>query len=154
MAAASDTDKQIDGGTAAFVNFPPGDKIAIFFKVAKIFQPSGPVGPGPTGCKVPATFETAARAQLNANCGSCHRGQNGGATSALDMTGVDQPNALNACNQVRLRVILTDINNSGIFLATTPGNQNHPFTFLNNAATFNAFKAALNPWIVAEQTAP
>ncbi|HWU88781.1 MAG TPA: hypothetical protein VN253_16055 [Kofleriaceae bacterium] len=155
MTGAGAPEQQLGGGTAAFVNFPPGDKIAIFFKAAKVFQADGPGGgTGPTGCKVPTQFETAARAQLNTNCGNCHRGQNGGATSALDMTGVDQPNAMNACNQVRLRVNLDDINQSGIFLATTPGNANHPFTFGGNATTFNAFKAALTPWINAEKTAP
>ncbi len=155
MAAASDTDKQLGGGTAAFVNFPPGDKIAIFFKVAKIFQPAGPVNPGGGGCKVPTEFNITARQALNASCGTCHRppGQ-ANAISAVDMTGVDVAPAMNACNQVRLRINFQDINQSGMFLATTPGNQNHPFTFGGSVANHNAFKAALNTWIVAEQTAP
>lgn len=158
MATASDTEKQFGGGTAAFVNFPPGDKIAIFFKVAKVFQPGGPGPVGGGGCKVVTQFDTAARTQLNTNCGPCHRpvGQ-ANAISALDMTGVDQPaNAtnINACNQVRLRVNLDDPAQSGIFLATTPGNQNHPFTFGGNVNNHNAFKAALTPWITAEKTAP
>lgn len=154
QAAASDTDKQIGGGTAAFVNFPPGNKIAIFFKAAKVFQPDGATPPA-GGCKVPAQFETAARTALNTNCGTCHRPPGmANAISALDMTGVDQANAMNACNQVRLRVNLDDPNQSGIFLATTPGNANHPFTFNNNQANFNNFKTALTPWINAEKTAP
>jgi hypothetical protein len=70
------------------------------------------------------------------------------------MTGVDQANAMNACNQVKQRVNLQDINQSGIFLATTPGNPTHDFTFGGNATTFNNFKTALNPWIIAERDAP
>jgi hypothetical protein len=69
------------------------------------------------------------------------------------MTGIAQANATNACNQVRLRVTLTDIPASGLFLAPAPGNQNHPFTF-PNAAAHTAFMNALNPWIVAERDAP
>jgi hypothetical protein len=155
MMTASATDEQLGGGTAAFVNFPPGDKIAIFFKSAQVFKPDGPGGGmGATGCKVPTQFETAVRGQLNTNCRSCHGGANAGATSALNMTGVDQPNAMEACNQVRLRVNLDDPNQSGLFLAVTPGNANHPFTFGGNATTFNAFKNAVLPWITAEKAAP
>jgi hypothetical protein len=153
MAAASGTEMQISGGTAAFVDFPAGNKLAVFFKAASVFQPGMPPV-GQTDCKVPAQFETSARGPLNTSCGTCHRGQNPGATAVLDMTGVDQPNAMNACNQVRLRVNFNDPNQSGIFLATMPGNANHPFTFGGNTAAFNSFKSALTPWIDAEKTAP
>ena len=73
------------------------------------------------------------------------------------MNGVQAANPAvpnNACNQVRLRVSFTAIDQSGIYLATTPGNANHPFTFAGNVTAFNAFKAALQPWIIAERDAP
>jgi mono/diheme cytochrome c family protein len=146
------TPEQIGGGTAAFVNFPPQNKIAIYFKSAKIFQPEGPKPPA-GGCKVPAQFETAARNQLNTNCGNCHRGQVPGATSALNMTGVNAPNATDACNQVRLRTTLNDIPNSAIFLAPALNNPTHDFKFPTQAA-LDAFKNAINPWIIAERDAP
>lgn len=156
MMGATPEQQQIAGGTAAFVNFPPQNKIAIFFKSAKPFQPDGPT-PTQGGCKVPNSFEQNARAALNTSCGGCHRGQNQNATSALDMTGIQAPNPNtpnNACNQVRLRVNFQNIDQSGIYLATTPGNANHPFTFGGNAANFNTFKNTLNPWIIAERDAP
>lgn len=153
MANATADQQQIAGGTAAFVNFPPENKLAIFFKAAKLYQPEA--GGGTTGgCKVLTQFETSARVPLNNNCGGCHRGQNPNATSALDLTGADQANAMNACNQVRLRVNFTDIANSGLLLAPTPGNANHPYPFTNNLTGFNNFKTALNPWIIAERDAP
>jgi hypothetical protein len=153
MANATADQQQIAGGTAAFVNFPPENKLAIFFKSAKLYQPEA--GGGTTGgCKVLTQFETSARVPLNTNCGGCHRGQNANATSALDLTGADQANAMNACNQARLRLNLTDIPNSGLFLAPTPGNANHPYPFTNNLTGFNNFKTALNPWIIAERDAP
>jgi hypothetical protein len=105
-------------------------------------------------CKVPASFETNARSTLNTNCGPCHRGTDVGATAAMDLTGVDMPNALYACTQTRLRVNLADITASSIFVATQPGNAFHPFTFGGNAAAHTAFKNALSPWIVAERDAP
>ncbi len=145
---------QIGGGTAAFVNFPPQNKLAIFFKAARPFQPDGP-GPGMMGgCKAPAAFEQV-RAQFGtcAQAG-CHATAGSNAQSAVDMVGVGQANATNACNQIRLRVSLTDINQSGIFLATTPGNANHPFTFGGNVQTFTNFRNAVTPWIIAERDAP
>jgi hypothetical protein len=144
--------EQIGGGTAAFVNFPPQNKIAIFFKSAKIFQPEGPKPPT-AGCKALALFESAARNQINTNCGNCHRGQVPGATSALNMTGVNAANATDACNQIRQRVTLNDINNSAIFLAPAPNNPTHDFKFATQAL-LDAFKNALNPWIIAERDAP
>jgi hypothetical protein len=74
--------------------------------------------------------------------------------AALDLTGINVANATAACNQTRLRVNFTDINASGIFLATQPGNANHPFTFGGVAANHTAFKNTLNPWIIAERDAP
>lgn len=151
---ADDPSTQIAGGTAAFVGFVATDEIAIHFRKAEAYIPEGGPGPGPEGgCKVPDSFEQNARTPLNNNCGSCHRGQNQNATSALDMSGVDQPNAGNACNQVRLRVNLVDPNQSGIYLATVPGNTNHPFAFPNQGA-HDAFKNAVNVWINAEKVAP
>jgi mono/diheme cytochrome c family protein len=155
MATAAADLQQISGGTAAFVNFPPQNQIAVYFKTASAFKPdTGGGGGGATGCKVPASFETNARNPLNTNCGNCHRGTNANATSALDLTGANAANATTACNQTRLRINFTNIDASGIFLATQPGNANHPFTFGGNAAAHTAFKNALNPWIIAERDAP
>jgi hypothetical protein len=148
--------QQIAGGTAAFVNFPPQNKIAIFFKKATPFQPDGGMPPA-GGCKVPASFETNARAALNTNCGNCHRGTDQNATSALDMRGIEAPNPNvpnNACNQVKQRMNLQAFDQSGVYVATTPGNNNHPFTFGGNVQAHNAFKAALNLWATAERDAP
>jgi hypothetical protein len=106
-----------------------------------------------------ASFETNARAQFNANCGTCHRGQNGQATNSLNLTGVDQPNGATpnqACNQALLRVSTVDLNQSSIYLTTqiNGGAANHPYHFNNNPATETAFRNAVNVWINAEKTAP
>ena len=155
MSTATGDQQQIAGGTAAFVNFPPENKIAIFFKAAKIFQPDQGGGGTTTGCKVLASFETNARGPLNTNCASCHAGGNGGATSAVDMTGIGAPNAMSACNQVKLRMTLTAIPTSSIFVTTDPaGNAVHPFKFGGNATNWTNFKNALTPWAIAERDAP
>lgn len=150
---ATPEESQLDVGAVSFSNFPPANRIAIYFSAAKIFQDdgSGPMAPG--GCKVPDSFETNARTQLNTNCASCHGGANANATSAVDMTGIGQPNATAACAQVRLRMNLQDLNGSSIYVAPAPNNNNHPFRFPDQAA-FDAFKNAVNVWANAERTAP
>lgn len=163
MATATPVEQQIAGGIGTFRDFigspdpSIADRIVIHFRGVNAYQPDNMPPPGSTGCKVPAEFETNARAVLNTNCGTCHRaGTNPGAVSAVDMSGVQAPNPATpnaACNQVKLRINTVDINASGIYLATVPGNGNHPFTFPTIAA-HDAFKAAVNIWINAEKNAP
>lgn len=161
----------ISGGTASFVNFVASDQIAIHFRDLKPYQmedPGGPGGPGgPAGCKVLASFKANAQALFSTavggaaqSCLSCHGGQNGNATSALNITGVDSADDMmvqTACNQIRTRINTLDPNNSSVFLAPDPANNNHPFRF--NAAQLNTFKngppgAGILKWIDDEKIAP
>lgn len=159
---------QLGGGTAAFIGFNATDKISISFKALKAFQPDagGGTGGGETGgCKVLASFKTNALAMFSTNIGaqsclSCHGGQNGNATSAMNITGInaaDDPTILNACNQIKTRINTTAPDQSGVFLAPDPANANHPFRF--NAAQFATFKngppgTGILGWINAEKVAP
>ena len=162
MMTATPEEQQIGGGTAAFVGFHAGpmDKLTIHFKAAKLYQTdpgSGGGGGGDAGCKKLDLFKAGAQGPLNTNCRSCHGGQDANATSAMNITGVDgtdDPTLQAACNQVRTRVNFQTIDQSGIFLASVPGNGNHPFTFNGNTGAHDAFKTALNPWIVGERDAP
>lgn len=168
MMTAAPTDEQIGGGTAAFVGFGAGpmDKLTIHFKAAKLYQPdSTPPPTGATGCKVLASFKTNAQQMFSTAIGaqaclSCHGGQNGNATAAMNLTGVDSADdatLLTACNQIRTRVNFQTPDQSSIFLAPAPGNGNHPFTF--TAAQLNTFRvgppgAGINKWIADEVVAP
>lgn len=157
---ATDAEKQIAGGAAAFVGFVAGDPISIYFKIATMFKPEmmGGGGTGPTGCKVVAQF-AAVKANFTAPVGGaaqacipCHSGGNMGATGALNLTGINNAaNDQNVCNQVLIRTNLTTPDSSGIFLAPDPG-ATHPFRF--NAAQLQTFKNNIMPWIQAERTAP
>ena len=154
---ATATDKQIGGGTAAFVGFAAGpmDKLQIHFKGVGVFKPDQMPPQMNTGCRDLTSFNQNAQAQLNANCASCHAGANANATSAMNLTGINDPaNDMLACNQVRTRVDLNAAANSGVFLAPKPGNMNHPFTFGGNQTTYNAFVAAVTAWINIERTKP
>lgn len=159
----------IGGGTAAFVGFPvgPNDKIAIHFKGINVWQDEtmtggGGGGGGATGgCKDLASFKANAQAAfrdaqggLGQSCASCHLG--GNALNAVNMTGIDSADdalILNACNQIKTRVNFQDPDNSGIFLAVTPGNAGHPVAF-DNTGNYDAFKNQVKAWIAIEVTQP
>lgn len=160
---------QLGGGTAAFIGFNATDKISISFKALKKFQPDagGGSGGGETGgCKVLASFKTNALPLFTTNVGvnaclSCHGGQNGNATSAMNITGInaaDDATIMNACNQIKTRINTTAPDQSGVFLAVDPANTNHPVKF-GTAAQFNTFKngppgTGILGWINAEKVAP
>jgi hypothetical protein len=158
-------DQFLAGGAHTFTNFRQTDYVSIQFKALKIFTPEDP-GPGvTTGCKKVDPEFLAARVALTANvgagvggqnCAQCHAGQNGNATSAVNMTLVGNGDPLMAatgCNQIRTRINFQGIDNSSLFLAVAPNNNNHPVRFASQA-DFDQFKSILNPWIVAERDAP
>ncbi|HEU0031522.1 MAG TPA: hypothetical protein VFQ53_12875 [Kofleriaceae bacterium] len=158
QSTATAEEQQIAGGAAAFVGFFPTDKLEIHFKAANVFQPDdGGGGTVNNGCKDLASFKANAQGPVNTNCRSCHGGANPNATSAMNVTGIDTADDTmiqNACNQVRTRVNFQDIAQSSIYLATQPGNNNHPFTFGGNQGAHDAFKASVDVWINAEKVAP
>ncbi len=154
---ATPEEQQIGGGTAAFVGFLASDKLAIHFKNASVFKADEGGPPTASGCLKLPEFKANAVATLQANCAAaCHAGGQPNARSAVNMTNLQSANddeVLTACNQIRTRINFQDLNNSGLYLAPTPGNMNHPFSFGGNQANFDAFKAAVQIWATAEQTA-
>jgi hypothetical protein len=151
----------IDGGTEDFIGFASTDMLQVNFKVLSPYKPETSVS-APTGCKVLATFKTAAVPQLGpapgGTCSTCHGGQNTTATAAMDLTNLASTNdtmLLNTCNQVRSRINFQTTDQSGFYLAPNPAAaSNHPFNFNKDQNAFNAFKTAMDVWVKAEQTAP
>jgi hypothetical protein len=150
----------IGGGTAAFVNFTPTNEITIHFKVLDKFRAD--VGTGDpmmtsTGCKKLTEFKANAKGPMQTNCAGCHGGANANATSAMNLTGInatDDATLQTVCDQARTRINFTDTNQSGFYIAPNPAQAtNHPFKFNGVQANFDAFKAAIDPWVQAEKTA-
>jgi len=155
--AATIDEQVIGGGTAAFVGFLATDKLSIHFKSATVFKPDEGGPPPITGCLRIAEFKANAAPTLQTNCAAaCHAGGQPNARSAVNMENLlsmDDAQVLAACNQIRTRMNFPDLNNSGLYLAPTPGNMNHPFSFGGNQANFLTFKNAVQVWATAEQTA-
>ncbi|HEY0481049.1 MAG TPA: hypothetical protein VGD37_26220 [Kofleriaceae bacterium] len=153
----------LNGGTEQFGGFAAGDMIEVHFRVLSPFKPdTGGGGTTNNGCKALALFKTNVVPQLqlagtgNVNCASCHGGADVAAKQSMDITGFNsatEATQLNACNQVRSRINLTNTNQSGFYLAPDPGSAtNHPVKFA--AANFTSFKTMMDAWVQAEKTAP
>jgi hypothetical protein len=160
------TEGSIGGGTAGFVGFVATDKLTIHFRTVQPYQTEGGGGTGSGttsgGCKDLAAFKANAQPLFSnavggaaQSCRSCHAGQNTNATNAMNITGVastTDATIQTACNQIKTRVNLTAPDQSGVYLAPDPANNNHPFRFTQ--AQLDAFKAGVNVWINAEKVAP
>jgi hypothetical protein len=158
---AGDAPAPIGGGTAAFINFNPQNKLTLNFKVVEKYrEDSGGGGMTTTaaGCKKLAEFKANAKGPLQTSCGNCHANAgNTNARGAMDITGIastDDATLQNVCNQARTRINFTDTNQSGFYIAPNPAQAtNHPFKFPAQG-NFDTFKAAVDIWVQAEKTAP
>jgi len=152
--AGAQESAMVGGGTLILVNVDSASPISVRFEVAEFSDAGNTVL---EGCNAVAEFTANAQGPLSQACVSCHGGNNGGATAATDMTSINDltpEGQAAACGQILSRVNLLDPNNSSIFLAAEPGSAlGHPFKFNNNNANFEAYRAALNVWISAEQAA-
>ena len=158
LTVAATMNSPIGGGTAVFVNVQPTTKLSLHFKVAQLANGGTTTGGGGTtggGCKAVAAFTQYAQPQLAANCASCHAGGNAGATSATDMTKINDLSAAGqaaACAQILSRVDVTTPANSGLFVTTDPSqNVTHPFKFNGNQGAHDAFVSTLTMWINLEK---
>ncbi len=131
------------GGTATIgsvlylFNFPTGGKIRIQFQKIEAATVSGTDagGGGGNGCKSLTDFTTSAKPVLQANCTSCHGGNNGNATSALDMSKVGTDDSA-ACTQARFKINLTNKTQSNLLLAPLANSGlNHPVKPFGNTGS-------------------
>lgn len=154
LTVAEMTSSSVGGGTAVFVDVPPTAPLSLYFKAATFangMPPSTDGGSTGGGCRAVAQFTSIVRGPLTASCTSCHAGGNGGATAATDMTKLaDDAQQAAACAQILSRVSKLTPDQSALFVAAQPNSGlNHPFKFASDTE-FQAFKAAILPWITAE----
>ena len=82
---------------------------------------------------------------------TCHGGNNGQATAAVDMSKLGSDDAA-ACAQIKNRVNTADPPSSQLFVTTDPnGNAAHPYKFNGDDQAFADFQDAVTQWIMAEQ---
>jgi cytochrome c553 len=147
----------VGGGTAVFVDIPPGAPISLEFRIATLADGTDPGGgPGGVvggGCNNVPAFTSSAQPPIAAACASCHGGGNTDAVAATDMRKINDlttEGQIAACAQIKTRVNDADPVNSGLFLAPDPNSgTQHPFTF-PSATDSDNFRNQVILWINQE----
>ncbi|MCE9578729.1 MAG: hypothetical protein K8W52_36730 [Deltaproteobacteria bacterium] len=157
LTVAANEASSIGGGTAVFVDVAPTTKLSLHFLVAaKATGGSTTGGGGITGggCKSVAAFTQFAQPVLAANCAGCHAGGNAGATSATDMSKINDLSATAqaaACGQILSRVVKATPADSGILVTVDPSKGlTHPFKFGGNQGSYAAYESQMLMWINQE----
>jgi hypothetical protein len=135
----------IGPGSLILTDFKQERKLRILFRKIEPTTVAGDAGTGGGGCKSPNTFIASAKPQLqNTGCVNCHRGQNAGATAALDLSQLGT-NDVAACAQALNKVNLTNKPQSPI-IQVAIGGQQHPFT-IQDVNARNAYPGQMLNWI-------
>ncbi|MFT3699210.1 MAG: hypothetical protein QM831_39045 [Kofleriaceae bacterium] len=146
----------IGAGAAAFVGFPPSNKLSISFKVLEAYHPDATPPPAATGCGTNgfASFKTNVQPMMATCQQQCHGGTNAGAKNAMDLSGLASTTDNNTCLQVRIHVNFQTVAQSGVLLAPQAGQDTaHPFKLSTTSnPTIANFQTALNTWIGVEAT--
>ncbi|CAN5401684.1 hypothetical protein BH11MYX1_BH11MYX1_14080 [soil metagenome] len=142
----------IGAGAAAFVGFPPQNRLSITFKVLEAAHPDNTIPPVSAGCGTMgfASFIANVKPSIQGCATQCH--SNGGAKNAMDLSGLASTTDNNTCLQVRAHVNFQTVAQSGVLLAPQAGQDAaHPFKLsAASTPTIANFQAKLNTWISVE----
>ena len=122
------------GGTATigslfyFFNWTSGSKVRVQFQKIDKATVAGSDAGVAGGCKDVTTFQNSAAPTLISTCVSCHGGNNGNATAALDLSKLSgAPDYAAACTQAHFKLNLANKTQSNLLLAPLNGSGlNHP----------------------------
>jgi hypothetical protein len=142
----------IGAGAAAFVGFPPQNRLSITFKVLEAYHPTTTVPPPSAGCGTNgfASFLADVKPSIQPCATMCHAA--GGAKNAMDLSGLASTTDNNTCLQVRAHVNFQTVAQSGVLLAPQAGQDTaHPFKLSTTSTpTIANFQTKLNTWISVE----
>jgi hypothetical protein len=162
---AANGSAMIGGGAGGFEGFSPANQMEIAFQQVSTYQASGSgsgSGTASLGCKAVTQFAAdaipvmgkAIAAETNF-CANCHGGQNGTATTNMNLTKVNDgvtADQQTVCNNVLPLVTFTNGSaaaTSPLLLAPDPGQDAaHPFKL--SAADFTTFANGIKAWASAE----
>jgi hypothetical protein len=144
------SDATLGPGSLVLSQWTADSRISIAFETITATSTTGGTG----ACKDVATFQSAVVPELQMwPCASqCHGGKNLSAQQQMDLSMIAAMPPAAACAQVRARITPGDPTTSQILVVTDPTQQAvHLFKFQGNLNNYDAFKAAVTPWIMAEQ---
>lgn len=142
----------IGAGAAAFVGFPPQNRLSITFKVLEAQHATTTTPPPSAGCGTMgfASFLANVKPSIQPCATMCHA--NGSGKNAMDLSGLASTTDNNTCLQVRAHVNFQTVAQSGVLLAPQAGQDTaHPFKLSTTSTpTIAAFQTKLNTWISVE----
>jgi hypothetical protein len=140
-------DLALGTGAAVLTNWQKDARLGLAFELIEGKTDEGPV----TTCKNVNSFKTNVVPQMQYCAETCHGGKNADANATMDLSKLNDAVPNEACSQVRARITPGDPDKSQIFIVTNPKDQAvHMYKFKGNVANYNAFKAAVSPWVMDE----
>lgn len=148
----SGTAAKLGAGRVYLPEWPPGAKLAFYFRDIKLYEAAAPAD---KPCLALGVFEARAVPQLTA-CYQCHADPADEASTAMNLLRLADGSAVaDTCAEVlRNKVDLEIPAESLIFKNTDPaGAAIHEFQFNNDGQAFSTFRTEVTTWIEAERTA-
>lgn len=142
------SDSTLGTGTVILANWAKDARLGIAFEKIEGTVTSGTV----STCKDVAKFSAEVVPQIQYCANTCHAGAKIQAKAAMDLSKLADMPPDHACTQVRARITPGNPDMSEMLIVTDPKQQAvHLYKFAGNNNNYMAFKAAVSPWIMAEQ---
>lgn len=142
-----DTLLTLGTGAAVLSNWQKDARLSIAFEKIEVKIETGPV----TTCKDVASFKANVVPAMKYCADTCHGGNDADANATMNLAKLNDAVPNEACTQVRARITPGDVDKSQITIVTDPtGQAIHKYKFKGIVANYNAFKAAVTPWIMGE----
>jgi hypothetical protein len=130
-------------------NWKKGSYLGLAFEVIEVYGANSGMG---SGCKDLAMFTSVMVPQMQTCMMRCHGGTDPQAKGTMNLSELNAMSPSAACVEVRARIKPGLPDESQITLVTDPSKiVVHKYKFDGDINKYNAFKAAVSPWILAEQ---
>jgi len=144
-----DGENALGTGELVLTNWSKGAYLGVAFELIEVY--GGNAGMG-QGCKDLVSFQTNVVPAMQTCMTKCHGGTNPQAKGTMDLSELNAASPVAACIEVRARIKAGDPAGSQILQVTDPIQPVvHMYKFEGDLNAYNAFKAKVEPWIMAEQ---
>jgi len=144
-----DGDPTLGTGEVILTNWHKGSYLGAAFELIEVY--GGNAGTG-SGCNDIVSFQTNVVPAMQTCMMNCHGGKNPQAKGTMNLSELNAAMPTAACIEVRARISPGNPDASQIVQVTDPvQNVVHMYKFEGDINAYNAFKASVTPWIMAEK---
>lgn len=143
-----DTDPTLGTGEVVLTNWKKGSYLGLAFETIEVYGANSGSG---AGCKNIVEFQTNVVPQMQTCMSKCHGGTDPQAKGTMNLSELNAMPPAAACVEVRARIKPGKPAESQIVIVTDPTQiVVHKYKFDGDFSKYNAFKAAVEPWILSE----